>query len=79
MRSEGGISCKQRNFVFSIHKIERQVLDYSTRGLYLLRRGLSDFQLLGNALACHVARPPRRRRQTSFQTSRRIADEGGIG
>jgi hypothetical protein len=60
--SEGGISCKQRNFVVSIHNIERQVLDYSTRGIYLLRRGLSDFQLLGNALACHIAPPPRQRR-----------------
>jgi hypothetical protein len=77
--SEGGISYKQRYFVVSIHNIERQLLDYSTRGVYPLRRGLSDFQLLGNALACHVARPPRRRRQTSFQTSRRITDEGDIG
>jgi hypothetical protein len=40
--SEGGISCKQQNFVISIHNIERQVLDYFTRGVYLLRRSLSD-------------------------------------
>jgi hypothetical protein len=30
--SEGGISCKQWNLVISIHNIERQVLDYCTRG-----------------------------------------------
>jgi hypothetical protein len=30
-----------------------------TQGVYLLRHGLSDLQLLGHALACHVARPPR--------------------
>jgi hypothetical protein len=44
-----------------------------------LRCSLSDFQLLGDALACHVVRPPRRRRQTSLQTSRRILDERNIG
>jgi hypothetical protein len=44
-----------------------------------LRRSLSDLQLLGDALACHVVRPPRRRKQTSLQTSRRIVDEGDIG
>jgi hypothetical protein len=48
-----------QNSVFSIH---RQVLDYSTRRVYLLRCSLGDFQLLGNALACHIARPPQRRR-----------------
>jgi hypothetical protein len=68
-----------RNSIVSIHNIARQVLDYSTRRVYLLRRSLSDLQLLGDALACHVARPPWRRRQTSLQTSRRIVDEGGIG
>jgi hypothetical protein len=77
--SEGGISCKQRNFVVSIHNIEGQVLDYSTQRVYLLRHSLDDLQLLGDALACHVARTPRRRRQTSLQTSRRIVDEGNIG
>jgi hypothetical protein len=44
-----------------------------------LRRSLGDFQLFGNALACHVARPPRRRRQTSLQASRWILDEGHVG
>jgi hypothetical protein len=44
-----------------------------------LRRSLSDLQLLGDALACHIARPPRRRRQTSLQSSRRIVDERNIG
>jgi hypothetical protein len=47
---EGGISCKQWNFVVSIHNIERQVLDYSTRGFYLLRRGLSTFSFLATRL-----------------------------
>jgi hypothetical protein len=68
-----------RNFFVSIHTIASPELDYSTQRVYLLRRSLSDLQLLGVALACHVARPPRRRRQTSFQTSRRIADEGTLG
>jgi hypothetical protein len=44
-----------------------------------LRRSLGDFQLFGDALACHIARPPRRRRQTSLQASRRIIDEGHVG
>jgi hypothetical protein len=77
--SEGGISCKQRNFVVIIHNIEKQVLDYSTRGAYLLRRSLSNLQLLGYTLACHVTRPPRWRRQTSLQISRSISDERNIG
>jgi hypothetical protein len=68
-----------RNSVVSIHNIARQVLDYSTRGVYLLRRSLSDLKLFGDALVCHVARPPRRRRQTSLQARRRIVDEGHIG
>jgi hypothetical protein len=76
--SEGGISCKQRNFVVSIHNIEKQVLDYSTRGAYLLRRSLSNLLLLGHALACHVAWPPRRRMQTILQASWRILDERDI-
>jgi hypothetical protein len=29
--SEGGISCKQRSFIVSIHNFETQVLDYSTQ------------------------------------------------
>jgi hypothetical protein len=68
-----------RRSVVSIHNIARQVLNYSTRGVYLLRRSLSDLQLHGDALACHVARPPRRRRQTSLQAGRRIIDEGDVG
>jgi hypothetical protein len=39
---------------------------------YLLGRGLRDLQLLRHALAGGVARPPRRRCQTSLQASRRI-------
>jgi hypothetical protein len=68
-----------RNSVVSIHNIARQVFDYSTRGVYLLRRSLGDFQLFGDALACHIVRPPRRRRQTSLQASQRIIDEGHVG
>jgi hypothetical protein len=68
-----------RNLVVSIHNIARQVLDYSTREVYLLRRSLGDFQHFGEALACHIVRPPRRCRQTSHQASRRIIDEGHIG
>jgi hypothetical protein len=55
------------------------VLDYSTQGAYLLRRSLGDLQLLGDALLCHIARPPWRRRETSLQASWRIIDEGHIG
>jgi hypothetical protein len=77
--SEGRISCKQRNFVVSIHNIKRQILDYYTRRVYLLRCGLSDLQLPGHALACHVARLPWRRRQTILQVSQRILDERNIG
>jgi hypothetical protein len=48
--SKGGISCKQRNFVVSIHNIEKQVLDYPTQGAYLLRRGLGSFSFLATHL-----------------------------
>jgi hypothetical protein len=68
-----------RNLVVSIHNIARQVLDYSTRGVYLLRRSLGDVQLFGDALACHIVRPSRRRRQTSLQASRTIINEGHVG
>jgi hypothetical protein len=75
----GGISCKQRNFVVSIHNIEKEVLDYPTQRAHLLGGGLRDLELLGHALACHIARLPWRRRQTSLQASRRILDERDIG
>jgi hypothetical protein len=78
-RSEGGISCKQWNFVISVHNIEKQVLDYPTRGVYLLGCGLSDLELLGHVLACHLARPPWQHRQTSLQASQRILDERDVG
>jgi hypothetical protein len=79
MGLEDGISYEQQNFAINTHNIEKQVLDYPTRGFYLLGCGLSDLELLGYALACHVAQPPRRRRQTSLQISRRILDERDIG
>jgi hypothetical protein len=44
-----------------------------------LRRSLGAFQLFGDVLACHVAQPPRQRRQTSLQASRWILDEGHVG
>jgi hypothetical protein len=77
--SEGGISCKQWNFVVSIHNIEKQVLEYPTQGAYLLGCGLRDLKLLGHALAGHLARLPWRRRQTSLQASCRILDERNVG
>jgi hypothetical protein len=46
-----------QNSIVSTHNTSRQVLDYSTRGTYLLRRSLGDFQLLGDTFACHIARP----------------------
>jgi hypothetical protein len=42
---------------------------------YLLRRDLRDLQLLGHAFAGRIARPPRRRGQTSLQASRLILNE----
>jgi hypothetical protein len=72
--SEGGISCKHSKFCCQ----HTQHCNTSTQLLYLLRRSLSDLQLLSDALVCHVARPSRRRRQTSLQTSRRIVDKGDI-
>jgi hypothetical protein len=44
-----------------------------------LRGSLGDLQLFGNALACHIVWPPRQRRHTSLQVSRRIIDEGHVG
>jgi hypothetical protein len=52
--------------------------EYSTTLLktaYLLGRGLSDLQFLHHALAGRIARPPRRRGQTSLQASRLILNE----
>jgi hypothetical protein len=77
--SEGGISCKQLNFIVSIHNIEKQVLDYSTQRAHLMGGGLRDLELLGHVLACHIAWLPWQRRQTSIQDSRRILDERDVG
>jgi hypothetical protein len=77
--SEGGISYKQQNFVFSIHNIEKRVLDYITQRAYLLGCGLRDLKLLGHTLAGHIVRLPWRRRKTSLQASWRILDERDVG
>jgi hypothetical protein len=61
------------------HKTSRH--KYSTTLLktaYLLGRGLRDLQLLGHALAGHVAQLPWRRGQTSLQASRRILNERNV-
>jgi hypothetical protein len=55
-----------QNSIVSIHNTSRQVLDYFTRGAYLLRRSLGDLQLLGDTFARHIMRLPRRRRDTSL-------------
>jgi hypothetical protein len=65
--------------IVSIRNTSSQVLDYSTRGAHLLRRSLGHLQLLGNSFARHIARPPRRRRETSLQASRWILDKGDMG
>jgi hypothetical protein len=70
---------RTQNSIVSIHNIARQVLDYSTRRTYLLRRSLGDLYFLGDALAFHIARPPWRRRETGLQASRWIIDEGHTG
>jgi hypothetical protein len=70
---------RPQSSIVSIHKTLRQVLDYSTRGAYLLRRSLGDLQLLGDTFASHIERPPRRRGETSLQASRWIVDKGDIG
>jgi hypothetical protein len=69
---------RTQNSIISIHNTARQVLDYSTRGVYLLRRSLGDLQFLGDALACHIARLPWLCRESGLQASRWIIDEGHI-
>jgi hypothetical protein len=69
-------SARTQDSVVNLRNTARQVLDYSTRGAYLLRCSLGDFKFLGDALACHIARPPQWRRETSLQASRRIVDVG---
>jgi hypothetical protein len=44
-----------------------------------LRRSLGHLQFLSDVLACHIARPPQRRRETSLQASRWIFDKGDVG
>jgi hypothetical protein len=46
-----------------------QVLDYTTQETHLVGGCLCHLQLLGDALPCHIARPPRRHRETSLQAS----------
>jgi hypothetical protein len=70
---------RTQNSIVNIHNTSRQILDYSTRGAYLLRRSLGDLQLFGDTFACHIVQPSRRCRETSLQASRWILDEGHIG
>jgi hypothetical protein len=77
--SDDGISCGNSEFKLSAYNTSRQVLDYFTRGTYLLGCRLCHLQLLGDTFARHIARLPRRRRETSLQASRWILDKGGIG
>jgi hypothetical protein len=76
---DDGISCDNSEFKLLAYSTSRQVLDYSTRGTYLLGRRLCHLQHLGNTLARQIARLPRRCRETSLQASRWILDKGGIG
>jgi hypothetical protein len=64
--------------IVSIQNTLRQVIDYSTRGAYLLRRSLGHLQFLGDSFAHHIARPPWWRQDTSLQASRWIFDKGGV-
>jgi hypothetical protein len=57
----------------------RQVLDYSTRGTYLLGSDICHLQLLGDMFSRHIVWPSRWRRETSLQASRRIINEGNMG
>jgi hypothetical protein len=79
MGSDDGISCDNSEFKLSAYNTSRQVLDYSTRGTYLLGRRLCHLQLFGNTFARHIARLPRRRRETSLHASRWLLDKGDIG
>jgi hypothetical protein len=77
--SDDGISCDNSEFKLSAYNTSRQVLDYSTRGTYLLGRRLCHLQLLGDTFACHIAHLPLRCRETSLQASWWIHDKGDIG
>jgi hypothetical protein len=55
---------RTQNSSVNIHNTTRQVLDYSTRGAYLLRRSLVVLQFLGDALERHIAWPPRQCKET---------------
>jgi hypothetical protein len=70
---------RTRNSIVSIHNTSRHVLNYSTRGAYLLRRSLGDLQLLGDTFAHHIARPRWRRKETRLQASRWIVDKRNVG
>jgi hypothetical protein len=77
--SDEGISWTTQKSFISIQNTSNQVLDYSTRGSYLLRCSLGHLQFLGDTLACHIARPPWRCRETGLQASRRIFDKRDVG
>jgi hypothetical protein len=75
----GNLLRQLRSQLSAYKNTSSQVLDYSTRGAHLLRRSLGHLQLLGDSLARHIARPPRRRRETSLQASRRSFDKRNVG
>jgi hypothetical protein len=60
-----------RQHTTSRHKYSTTLL----KEAHLLRCGLRDLQLLGHALAGHVARPPWQHGQTSLQASWQILNE----
>jgi hypothetical protein len=76
--SDDGIACKTSEFNCQHTSALKQVFDYSTRGTHLLGRHFYHLQLLGDTFVRHIARPPRRRRETSLDC-RWIVDKGDIG
>jgi hypothetical protein len=74
-----------RRYLLQARKLHRQHMYSRHRNsttllkmVYLMGRGLRDLQLHGHALAGRIARPPRRRGQTSLQASRLILKERDV-